>query len=528
MIDEEYSAAKPTEAFIIVPVSLNSLIKPTLVKRCVFFAGLCLISIFVLAQPCSLDSIFAAKNSSVFTSDNEKGVCYIDVGIELANKEQKLECGIAALDRAIPFLEDSLQIVRATCIKGLILVNLGRYEEAKRALLEILAFCEKKKPFIDKTYLNWIIEGVYDGLAQSCIFTGDYGRAINFAYTSLELGLLFPEKADICGKYVDLALLYYKIRDNATAVQMYKRAIPLETNFAVGYPATLSNLALCYSEMDSIKQAVFYLDSAAVAMQNSVYKGGLFWDFAHGMIDLKKKEFDSARKYFKKSLRKSIAWNYPRMIADNHAYLARAYLLTGEYDSARQALSNGEAIAIEQNFNEILLDIYRQSIVLFKATGDYSRLSEYQRKFIDQKSGMYSVEVARDLAVVQGKMVERDHLTKLDFQQRQIETQEDILRSQRWIQQTSIGIGLLLMILALLQYGISLERKKIKAALYLKVSERANRLSFENWNTLRLSHKLKAAETLLTAELQASENLFDSVVVRPGHVGSDLGLNKVK
>lgn len=141
---------------------------------------------------------------------------------------------------------------------------------------------------------------------------------------------------------------------------------------------------------------------------------------------------------------------------------------------------------------------------------------------------MYSVEVARDLAVVQGKMVERDHLTKLDFQQRQIETQEDILRSQRWIQQTSIGIGLLLMLLALLQYGISLERKKIKAALYLKVSERANRLSFENWNTIRLSHKLKAAETLLTAELQASENLFDSVVVRPGHVGSDLGLNKVK
>src|SRR5690606_4313622 len=258
------------------------------------------------------------------------------------------------------------------------------------------------------------------------------------------------------------------------------------------------------------------------------YKGGLFWDFAHGMIDLKKKEFDSARKYFKKSLRKSIAWNYPRMIADNHAYLARAYLLTGEYDSARQALSNGDAIAIEQNFNEILLDIYRQSIVLFKATRDYSRLSEYQRKFIDQKNGMYSVEVARDLAVVQGKMAERDHLTKLDFQQRQIETQEDILRSQRWIQQTSIGIGLLLMILALLQYGISLERKKIKAALYLKVSERANRLSFENWNTLRLSHKLKAAETLLTAELQASENLFDSVVVRPGHVGSDLGLNKVK
>ncbi len=481
-------------------------------KRCVFCLCLSLTGPAVLAQLCLLDSLFAIKNSSVFTSDNEKGVCYIDLAIELASDDKEFECGIASLDRAISFLEDSLQIIRATCIKGLILGNLGRYEEAKRTLLPILPFCERQKPFKNNTYLNWIIEGVYDGLAQSCTFTGDYGRAINFAYTSLELGLLFPEKADLCGKYVDLALLYYKIRDNATAVQMYKRAILLETDFAIGYPATLSNLALCYSEMDSIKQAVFFLDSAAAAMQNSVYKDGLFWDFAHGMIDLKKNEIDSARKYFKKSLRKSLAWKYPRMTADNHAYLARVYLLTGEYDSARHTLSNGEAIAVEQNFNEILLDIYRQSIALFEATGDYRSLSAYQRKFIDQKSGMYSVEVARDLAIVQGKMAERDHLTKLDFQQRQIETQEDILRSQRWIQQTSIGIGLLLMILALLQYGICLERKKIKAALYLKVSERANRLSFENWNTIRLSHKLKAAETLLTAELQASENLFDSVV----------------
>src|SRR5690606_20247778 len=114
--------------------------------------------------------------------------------------------------------------------------------------------------------------------------------------------------------------------------------------------------------------------SAAAAMQNSVYKDGLFWDFAHGMIDLKKNEIDSARKYFKKSLRKSLAWKYPRMTADNHAYLARVYLLTGEYDSSRHTLSNEEAITVEQNLNEMLIDIYHQSITLFEATVDYRSL----------------------------------------------------------------------------------------------------------------------------------------------------------
>src|SRR5690606_348092 len=122
----------------------------------------------VLAQLCLLDSLFAIKNSSVFTSDNEKGVCYIDLAIELASDDKEFECGIASLDRAISFLEDSLQIIRATCIKGLISGNLGRYEEAKRTLLPILPFCERQKPFKNNTYLNWIIEGVYDGLAQSC------------------------------------------------------------------------------------------------------------------------------------------------------------------------------------------------------------------------------------------------------------------------------------------------------------------------------------------------------------------------
>ncbi len=478
-------------------------------KRCVICLCLYLTGHLAIGQFCSLDSVFALKNSSVFTSDDEKGVCYIDLGIELAGKEKKLECGIEALDRAIPFLKDSLQIVRATCIKGLILGNLGRYDESKRVLLQILPFCEKRKPFIESTYLNWIIEGVYDGLAQSCTFTGDYGLAITFAYTSLELGLLFPEKADICGKYVNLALLYYKIRDNVTAVRMYKKSIPLETDFVIGYPATLSNLALCYSEMDSIDKAIFYLDSAASAAKaHGLPKGGMFWDFAHGMIDLKRSDPDSAKHYFKRSLKKSLEWDYPRMVADNHVYLARVYLVTGDYDSARYELLDGEAIAKANNFNEILLDIYRQSVALYEKTKDNGKLAIYQQKFIDQKARMYSSELARDIAVVQGEIVEKEHLESLAAQQNELKMQDEVLKLQLWIRHISFGIAALVLLLLILQYHISHQRRKTSDILELRTQERSTMLNLKSTNILNWSCRLKLARDRLKIELEACESLL--------------------
>ena len=480
----------------------------------------CFAGLIIHAQDCPVDSIFSAYNTSVFASANDKGVCYIELGRELAINAS-LECGIEALDRALPLLSDSVQILRAICIKGLVLGNLGKYDEARKLFMSVVPFCERQRPFLDSTYLNWIIEGVYDGLAKSCTFTGDYGLAIRSAYTSLELGLLFPRKADICGKYADLGMLYYKLRDNATAARMYKKALSLEKGLGEGYSAILSDLALCYSEMDSVDQAIIYLDSAAVVCHDSLPKQGVFWNFTHGLIDLKRGAPGEAGGYFKRSLLASEERDYPRMVADNLVYLARVYLSIRNYDSAGYVLLNGEEIAKANNFKEILLDIYRQSILLSEETGNYHKLANYQQHYIDHKASIYTGELTRDLAIVEGQMAEQDHLERLHIQQREIATREALLESHKWAQRLGITVALLVLFLTVLQFQVIAQRRKIKEALSIRIKERASRFN-DNKKAIALwSDKLNTVNVLVSHELDVIYLFLNATSARGNEHGSE-------
>src|SRR5690606_328720 len=97
------------------------------------------------------------------------------------------DCALVFFDRAIHILEDSIQILKAICIKGILLTNLGRYNEVIETLAPLLPYCEGKRPFETPNYLNWIFEGIYDCLASSYLFIGDYRSAMQSAQTSIEL-----------------------------------------------------------------------------------------------------------------------------------------------------------------------------------------------------------------------------------------------------------------------------------------------------------------------------------------------------
>lgn len=427
-----------------------------------------------LAFSVTCDSVPTRANTIPFATADERGRHFIEEGIRLANSDQP-EFALELFDEAILILEDSVQLVRAACLKGLLLCNLDRYYEVLDVLVPFLPFCERSRPFLEPTYLNWIIEGVYDCLAGAYLFTGNYRLAIQSAQTSLELGELFPDKANFQNKYIDFGLIYYKLRDYGMAAEMYRKAATYAKRENGKLSLIYANFAACYSEMDSLDLALKYADSTDRSCNGGCSpRQVVFNHFNYGMIYLKMKLFGSARRHFETSLRYSRHTNFMRMVADNLTYRARVHIATQQYDSASYDLVEAERIAIAENLNENLLDIYRQSVILYAEMRDYVRLSHYQQKLMTQKQMVHQAELARDMTLMEWRMAEAANMQKRSLQQKEILARNEILTYQErlaWLGGLVVLLVLLLITIILYQY---FQQKKVHQILAIRVKQRSD------------------------------------------------------
>lgn len=457
----------------------------------------CLIAITLLAavnsnaqlnQPNPLDPVSTEiELRGTIVSANRIGRKYIERAKEWMSAKN-LDSALVSPDCAIAYLSDSVQILRASCIKGLFLAETERYKEANAVLLPFLPFCEKKRPYTKPDSLNWIIDGVYTGLARSCTFTGDYRTAIRSAYTALELGLLFEGRVNMQARYADLGIIYYKLRDNLKAIEMYEKALQISRIKDRAVIIILSNIALCYSEMNLLKTAMSYADSA-------VYRCGeacppelrLHYSFNYGMIYIRDKSYELAKLHLKNSLKDAIELHELRMTAESYVYLARIHIVQKEYDSAGIALMNAERIARAEDFNEILLDVYRQHVALFSEMKDFKSLAEYQRLYLDQKQILHNSKLAADMVLAEWRMVEQTHENELRRKDAEVQAQAELIGYQQWLSRASIlVVGLMLFLITILLYK-AIVRMQIRRALVKKVNDRSTRLENNEHYSKQLS-----------------------------------------
>ncbi len=457
----------------------------------------CLIAITLLAavnsnaqlnQPNPLDPVSTEiELRGTVVSANRIGRKYIERANELTSAKN-LDSALVSLDRALEYLTDSVQIVRANCIKGLILAETGRYKEANAVLLPLLPFCEKKRPYMKPDSLNWIIDGVYCGLTTSCTFTGDYRTAIRSGYMTIELGLLFEGRANMQARYADLGLIYYKLRDNIKAIDFYEKALQISRIKKLAMTVILSNIALCYSEMDSVRTAMSYADSA-------VYRCGeacapelrISNSFCYGMIHIRSRSYELAKLHLENALKDAIDIKDLRMMAESYVYLARIHIVQKEYDSAGIALMNAERIARAEDFNEILLDVYRQQVALFSEMKDFKSLAEYQRLYLDQKQILHNSKLAADMVLAEWRMVEQTHENELRRKDAEVQAQAELIGYQQWLSRVSmLVVGLMLFLITILLYK-AIVRMQIKRALVRKVNDRSTRLENSEHYSKQLS-----------------------------------------
>ncbi len=442
------------------------------------------------------DSVQALLRDTTNLTPDQRGQLFVQTGLQKHDRN-----AIPFYDHALSVLKDSSLIVEASYLKGVSLFMIGEYAKVEDTILPILDYAERAG-------LHWYVNGCYDLLGMSYGMTGHYNLAIKYQQKSVVKAEMFP--ARLGREYTNLGLLYYKMRDNQKAIASYKKGLehmrstegwPL---FGKEIPTVLTNIGLCYCEMDSLHSALVFLEEADRACGEQCDKRKkMHLEFGKGMVKIKLRQYKIAKEHLTFVLKTARRINESRMEAESLMYLARVYLATSVTDSAVMAITNAEAIALRNDLNEILLDSYRQSIELFTKSRDYKKLAGSQQKFIQQKATLYGADLARDLALVEIEVEERLNRQELARQQKRVDVQKKVMSYQK---HNARLWGLLLVLLLLLGLGVAfrmIQRIKIQRVLDRKIQERRAELVRRETHISFTCRKLLLLEKRLRQELES-------------------------
>ena len=416
--------------------------------------------------------------------------------------------------RIIDQTSDSIVLARAIYNLGACLFNQRRFHEAE-------ALAEANIPVFEKNEAaGYYLEGMYSTYAKIQMLKGNYSSSFENFYKCLALVRSRDDSLMLGSLSINIGLLYYKVRNNAKALELYSKGLSLIKNErGIQFMGNM-NSSLCLSELGFPSRALSHCDRA-FALAND-QESLLHAEFATGFALLKLGRFEEARDMFECSLKRSSALNDYRMQAENLAYISKIWIAESMLDSANHALSYAEKLASENQLKEILLDVYRGFIRIASERKDYVQLTIYQKKYIQLKQEVYNIELERKQALLEGNRYEHENMQLIGLQQLELDQQRNAIIHQRSISTTLYVIALMVILIIFLYLrGFYLQRK-CQEYLEVQVHSRVGRLkhmvlsNFEDLDETReLGDVIEQCRGRLICLLSNTSNLHleDSLVV---------------
>ncbi len=315
---------------------------------------------------------------------------------------------------------DSLRIVKSLRVKFQMLLRLSRTEEGLNDLLYALPVA-KRNGFKEEQ------ESIINLLAISYTYQANYDKALEYHFQNLALREQSGDHSAIRTSLNNIGIVYFKLRNYPKALEYYLLALEHDNkvNNSDFRDQLLINTALCYNQLKNFEEARhLIIKGIEFCSPNCNQVTILHGEFGLGVSYYGEKKFNEARSHFIKSLSIAKESENIRFQAENSIYLAHIYIKHGQYDSAFLALKTVEKIALEQSFNELLIEAYKEYSNIYSLNKDYQNASFYQNKYITLKDSIYSGELIDRIAKIQTQFQERVNIQT-------IADKEEVIRRQR-------------------------------------------------------------------------------------------------
>ncbi len=435
--------------------------------------------------------------------ESASGATRTDVLFELAaetaskNNSLSLQYALDAYDNASSYA-DTFRIIKSLRVKGQAFRRVDKLNESIRAFAEGMQIGKRHVTNKDifKEYRNCL-----NGIAITYQFQADYEKALEFYLMALDLLESQGNKGETSIVLNNIGLVYFKLSDFTRALQYYKTSLAykLESGNHFDMDRLYINIGLCYNQVQDFQEAERNFQNAfAVCRENCSDAIKVEGQYGLGVSKYGQKQYEDALKHLTESLRFAKQSSNTRFIGENLILIARVNMDMDNRNQALKALSTADSLIVATNYNELLIDLYRQYSVLYMQLRDFERATLYQRKYITLNDSIYSKELISGIAKVQTKYAERENL-------KMIADQDEVIERQRSLNFAIVIIALLAALLIFVLFRANRVRKKVNLALSdakAIIEDQNRQLLSSNYN---LDRELKEKNT----ELQkANESLL--------------------
>jgi tetratricopeptide (TPR) repeat protein len=335
----------------------------------------------------SLDSLNMVLRDSRNLSEEDIAKINLEVARYYAQRSDFHNC-LVSLDKVSRMTRDSAVMARAYRVKAQVYATLDQFENVVPAVQKALNYLPKHHDPIE-------LIKCYNLIGNVASFTGKYRESFQYHYQSLVLCERFHAAYEKAIETMNLGLVYYKVYDYEMAEKYLTLSLQLCTDETCRYQV-LSNLALSVCHLNEPERALAYLKDLSVFNDGNISeKDQMSMLYTMGVALHKLGNLDSAMQIFVQSLRLSESLSNLRFEAENSLSLAEIYLVKGNYQKASFFLNRAEEISTSNSFEDIVLRIFKQKILLSIASADLVKKILAQRQYIGKKADLYNTVLAQ-------------------------------------------------------------------------------------------------------------------------------------
>ncbi len=390
-----------------------------------------------------IDSLLAVLRNSAL---DDKTMMNLKVELSwnylYVNDEMALKYSTEGYDLSLIF-GDSARMVKAGRVKGQALRRMDQLQESINILSTVL-------PIAKRNGLRDEYKKILNGLALAHTYKAEYDKALEYNFKSLIIREAEGDKAEISITLNNIGLVYFKLHNYEGALKYYNQCLKLkqEAKDTVDLHRLYINLGLCYLHLDQFKEAKDYtLKGLAICGGGCDDEIELNGEFGLGEASFRLGDLDEAEIHLAKSLSIARSTGNRRFQSENLVYLAEVSIARKDFKAAEEHLKEAENVIRDLEYNQLLMDIYKQFSRFYNQNEDFKNAAIYQNKYIQLADSLIGQELVKNIGKIQANYEERENIAT-------IASKEELIQRQRYFNGAVFLIALLAgLLVRVLQVG---------------------------------------------------------------------------
>ena len=345
--------------------------------------------------------------------------------------------------------------------RGVYLYDKGDYEQSIVVLESRLRIAEGEN---DKK-VKWII---YNNLGNNYSAIGKTVDALKAYESAISVAEEFKDKVGIARATKNIGALYADTKDFDKALVKYNEAEIIAV--AIKDSATIAD---CANNKGLIFEQQLHYDKALAEYKKAIElytalgqddRIAILYNNL-GIVYKYLKDYDQSIDYYQKSLAISEKIGSKFLIAANRINIGNVYEMKGDYKKAIELNELGLQTGKEINSQELIIEAYRSLADDYAKSGDYKKGFDLYKNYVAVKDSFISIERSKQAAEMQTK-----------YETEKKEKQIILLEKTRYQMLATIGIMVLLIIVAWLLYNRQQVKQKVAREKAIQLAEYNERM----------------------------------------------------